>query len=853
MKKANANILIITSENSEAETIQNTLGAYPSVVSRDLQEAFVELKRNPEIKIVILDSRLDTLGDDIFINKLIDMEMMDGLHLIVISDGNDLEKEEESIRNGAIACLRRPINTEMLSIMVQRQLVLTSLKNLFKRDYQNKGGSIEDKIIELGNELLGRERLFRTLFEQANLGITIGHNGRYMDEKIAGTPTINEKFQKIVGMTYDQLKGITWEEITHPDDIEEDRRLFMSLWNGEIDDFQMEKRYVRPDGSLVWVDMKICRLVLDNLEGFNYIVFVEDISKRKLYEENLRSSEQRLSVLLSNLPGMAYRCKFDKYWTMEFVSNGCKDLTGYEPRDLVDNRVKSFSEIILPKYREHLWEKWENVVNDKGKLAEEYEIMTSYGEVKWVFEQGQATYDENGNFDALEGLIIDISERKRNELELKYINEHDPLTGMYNRRYLAKYLKELKDHKNTIAIVSNIKNFNLLNLTYGYSFSEDLIRNLSQGFTDMEYQGLKIFQVSIDRFVFLVEKESKHSDIEKLCWKIVDIMDQTITVSAVHGYVGVVKLDEWGRDIDNILKYGSIAAKTASESQTDRFCFFNHEMETRITRLENIKRNLDDYINGALKEGLYMVYQPIIDSRTMKVYGFEALARFKSPELGLVSPLEFIEIAENNRLIVPLGEKILRKSFAFLKECERNGFADLTISINISIIQLLRDDFVSKLKQEADNQDVDLNKINLELTESVFSGNYDEINKKLNELKELGVDTAIDDFGTGYSSLSRERELEIKCLKIDKAFIAKLEVLEENKSITSDIISLAHKLGHCVVAEGVETKNQMDYLRRNGCDYLQGFYFSKPLSEEKALDFLNKKGFNPKSGVDHEK
>ena len=135
---------------------------------------------------------------------------------------------------------------------------------------------------------------------------------------------------------------------------------------------------------------------------------------------------------------------------------------------------------------------------------------------------------------------------------------------------------------------------------------------------------------------------------------------------------------------------------------------------------------------------------------------------------------------------------------------------------------------------------IGLNKVNLELTESIFSNNFTEINNKLSKLKQLGVETAIDDFGTGYSSLSRERELEISCLKIDKAFIDKLDLLQEGDSITSDIISLAHKLGHFVVAEGVETETQVNYLVRNRCDYLQGYYFSKPLSEEASIEFIEK-------------
>lgn len=569
--------------------------------------------------------------------------------------------------------------------------------------------AMDYEIEKLGKDLKEKERLFRTLFEQANLGITIGHNGNYMDETVAGSPTINKKFQEIVGRGYEELLELGWEKITHPDDVEIDRSYFTRLWSGEIDNFQIEKRYVKPDNTHVWVDMKICRLVLDNLEGFNYICFVEDISKRK-----------------------------------------------------------------------------------------------------------------------------------QNEFKLKYINEHDSLTGLCNRRYFSKYLEEMNCIENSVVILANIKNFSLLNLTYGYGYAEEMIKGIGKSLSEMQDSNIIIFHVSIDRFIVLLENTKNEEMVKNIGWEVIRRMDGVLSINNIHGYLGILGLKEVGKDVDRILKYSSIAAKTASDSQDKRFCFFNREMEERILRRERIKENLVSYMEGNLTEGLFVEYQPVVDTRTFGVHGFEALARFRSPQLGIIPPVEFIEIAENNNLIVSLGRDIMRQSFLFLKLLEGRGHIHLEISINISIIQLLRDDFVDDLMRISKEIGIGLNKVNLELTESIFSNNFTEINNKLSKLKQLGVETAIDDFGTGYSSLSRERELEISCLKIDKAFIDKLDLLQEGDSITSDIISLAHKLGHFVVAEGVETETQVNYLVRNRCDYLQGYYFSKPLSEEASIEFIEK-------------
>jgi EAL domain-containing protein (putative c-di-GMP-specific phosphodiesterase class I) len=206
--------------------------------------------------------------------------------------------------------------------------------------------------------------------------------------------------------------------------------------------------------------------------------------------------------------------------------------------------------------------------------------------------------------------------------------------------------------------------------------------------------------------------------------------------------------------------------------------------------------------------------------------------------LGLIPPLEFIPIAEKTKLIIPLGKKIILQAFNFLNKLKENGYDSVGVSINISAIQLLRDDFTQYLLEMINERRVDPANIGLEVTESVFASNYQEINSILGELKSLGIKIAIDDFGTGYSSLARERELNLNCLKIDKYFIDKLLLLKDEEAITSDIIAMAHRLGHYVIAEGVEYERQRQYLLKYGCDRIQGYLISKPLTEAAALDLL---------------
>ena len=263
-------------------------------------------------------------------------------------------------------------------------------------------------------------------------------------------------------------------------------------------------------------------------------------------------------------------------------------------------------------------------------------------------------------------------------------------------------------------------------------------------------------------------------------------------------------------------------------------------MEEKLLREVTIKKELSKAAFDDFDESIYIVYQPIIDLKTNTIYGFEALARMNSEELGNVSPVEFIPIAEETQLIVPLGKKIMNLAFGFLKQIEQNGYDNIELSFNVSAIQLLRDDFLPDLIQIIHENEINPNNLNIEITESVFSNNYQEINDKLEEIRRLGIKISIDDFGTGYSSLARERELKINCLKIDKYFIDKLDYPRVTDDITGDIVSMAHKLGHCVVAEGVEYEEQKEYLIEHHCDLMQGYLFSKPLLEKSAIDILTK-------------
>ena len=263
-------------------------------------------------------------------------------------------------------------------------------------------------------------------------------------------------------------------------------------------------------------------------------------------------------------------------------------------------------------------------------------------------------------------------------------------------------------------------------------------------------------------------------------------------------------------------------------------------MEAKIIREEDIKREIAQIVDDENKQGIFLLYQPILDLKSNKIQAFEALARLKSEKFGLISPLEFIPIAEKTKLIIPLGQKIIMEALQFLQKLQMNGYATINISINVSAIELLQEDFVDNLLKIISEKQVTPERIGLELTESIFSSDYEEINNILGRLRKMGIHISIDDFGTGYSSLARESELSIDCLKIDKYFIDKLLEIQPEQAVIKEIISMAHKMGHSVIAEGVEYETQKQYLLANNCDKIQGYLIGKPSDEEEAVKLLEK-------------
>lgn len=441
------------------------------------------------------------------------------------------------------------------------------------------------------------------------------------------------------------------------------------------------------------------------------------------------------------------------------------------------------------------------------------------------------------------GTLYYAFKKSRKLYEIAYYEER---TGLPNEQFFREYVnKVIHNHRlqGKDFILLHLENLAMLSHNYGYEYGELLLKEVSARirtqmgtdqelfFLDGEYLGL---------FCETLSREGNRGFLRNLQ----NLFSQDFSTGderdRLQVRIGVVPDTGQFRSSAALLKAAAIAVGKNAQYDVESIPYFDEKMEEHAERERSILRNLRLLLEEKdLKSDIFFLhFQPKISLETEKIMGFEALARFRIPVYGMIPPLEFIDIAERNHLIYDLGLLILKKACGFLNELDQAGRKGLTVAVNISVLQLLRKEFISHVEEVLKEYEADPEMLEFEITESILSDNFDLINLKLRQIRKKGIKVSMDDFGTGFSSLARLRELSIDAVKLDRHFISRIKENEKPSYISIDIISMAHRVGLMVVAEGVETEEQLDFLKKHHCDYAQGYYISMPLEKDKALEML---------------
>ena len=423
----------------------------------------------------------------------------------------------------------------------------------------------------------------------------------------------------------------------------------------------------------------------------------------------------------------------------------------------------------------------------------------------------------------------------------------DTLTELENRSRLYDRMEDIiktrEEGRSRFAVMFvDIDNFKWINETLGHNFGDAVLCTFASIVKEQLPPDVSAFRFSGDEFILLKEFDTDYSEvhtvIEKLhsCFnKPLDIMNDKIYIKFSIG-VSIYPNDDVTPDM--LLRDADMALHRAKESGKDRVAFYtNASRKNNALSKAAIARNL----NEALENGeLFLHYQPIIAADSFDVHGFEVLLRWINPEFGVIPPTEFINVAEENGTIIQIGTWIFESACRTLKQINETLNPNIIMSINVSPVQLKRDDYIEHVKRVIDITHVNPKNIQLEITESTLIDFTDSKSDVINEINDLGIALALDDFGTGYSSLNYLKNFPIKCLKIDKSFIDEINENQRDYAITGSIIDLVHSLGIRTVAEGIETMEQYKHLTVMKCDYIQGFLMSKPLGEDDAIEFVER-------------
>ncbi|MFD1739827.1 EAL domain-containing protein [Bacillus salitolerans] len=418
---------------------------------------------------------------------------------------------------------------------------------------------------------------------------------------------------------------------------------------------------------------------------------------------------------------------------------------------------------------------------------------------------------------------------------LEFLAHYDQLTHLYNRTYLMTKFEEIvaKGPMNQkIGIIFlDLDRFKIINDTLGHESGDLLLIEVSRRIKDIcEGKEFIISRQSGDEFIILMPGITSHIEPEYIAKQTIHSLSLPYTLKENEYFltasIGISMYPEDGKDIHTIIKNASMAMNYAKEKGKNNYQFYNEEIIKQVLSKVEIERELRYAIE---RDQLFLYYQPQIDLLTGNLKGVETLVRWIHPELGFISPADFIPVAEESGLIIRIGEWILQKACEDAKSWQEAGYKPVNISVNISMSQFLHSNLIHLVKTSLAESGLEPRYLKLEITESVAMSQPEQVITKLDQLKTIGVELALDDFGTGYSSLNYLKKLPVDVLKIDRSFIQEMEHDEDDITIVKALIEVAHSLGMIVIAEGVETLSQKEILERIHCDQLQGYIFSKPL------------------------
>jgi diguanylate cyclase (GGDEF)-like protein/PAS domain S-box-containing protein len=805
---------------------------------------------------------------------------------------------------------------------------------------------LEQRVQERTTDLAEAQARFRATFEQAAVGIArVGLDGTWLE--------VNDHLCRMFGYTRDELLRITFQALTHPDDLDSDMALVNETLAGQRDSYTMEKRYLHKEGHIVWATLTVSLVRTTAGEPDYFISVLEDISERKRVEDTLdRFFDQPMTLnLIANMDGRIERmnsawsqtlgypleellrrpfielvhpedraatlAEFDKvkqgHTTLFFenrylhqdgsylvlawssfvkaddglivaVANDITEkrqaedklreaaavfgntaegvmitdddghimdvneafslITGYAKEEVV-NRKPSL--LRSDRHDDHFYaEMWKTLITTghwRGELWNRRKDGAVYPELLTISRMT----DKSGRGAGYVGVFADITAIKQTEDQLSHLAHHDSLTSLPNRLLLTARLDQAIRHaerQNSMLVIVfiDVDRFKTINDSLGHPAGDQVLRELARRLLETIGPDDTAARLSGDEFIVLLDGPSSTEQVVLMVERLMRIFEKPFMIGGtevrITASMGLSLYPNDGRDSATLLRNADAAMYRAKDDGRNTYQFYTSE----LTSVAFEQMFLENALRSALKQNEFrLVYQPQFDLTSKRLIGLESLLRWDHPQQGTIPPGRFIPIAEQSGLIRDIGTWVIQEACRQAAGWAHKGLSFGRMAVNVAGPQIQQAGFETIVREALRNSGLSADRLELEITESFVMQRTDISIEQLSHLRSLGVEVAIDDFGTGYSSLSYLKQLPIDKLKIDQAFVRDIPADANDMAIAEAVIAMGRALNLMVIAEGVENKEQADFLRAKGCTLAQGYYFSKPLSAEDTEALMNER------------
>jgi len=651
---------------------------------------------------------------------------------------------------------------------------------------------------------------------------------------------VNEAATREYGYAREELLKMTLSDLGLPEDAERLAETLAGLGptSGEIGTW----RHMKKDGASIEAELISYRAQFARQQA--RVVIARDVTRRKHTHEVMWRDLERfdLASKATNDAMLDWDLNNDQLWHSDNYAEVFG--RGGEGGGL---DMASWFEHIHPDDRARVQEQLLGTIKSTAnRWSDEFRLMRHDQKVMHVFARGHVTRAEDGSARRVSSVLQDVTERKEQEERIRFLADHDDLTELPNRslfrQALNKALQRAERSGRMLSILFfDLDRFKNINDSLGHDAGDEVLRAVAERLTACVRKIDVVARFGGDEFAVLTEGLTAEDQASTVARKILEVLSKPMILAGRQyrpaASIGISTYPTDGRDVQSLLKNADIAMYRAKEEGRGTFQFYSEQLNTHSVQRLEFESNLSNALNN---REFVLYYQPKVDLATGRVAGLEALIRWVSPQLGFVAPGDFISIAEETGLIVPMGRWVAQTACVQNRAWQKSGLPQLRIAINISARQMADKGLVAFLAETVRMTGLTVESLELEITESAVMSNQEHAEKVLNELKALGFHLTMDDFGTGYSSLAYLKRFPFDSVKIDQSFVRGIPQSKDDEAIVEAIIAMAHSLQLKVVAEGVETKEQFEFLRSLGCDQIQGYYFSKPIPASEIVMLLYK-------------